>query len=164
MIELTAIRRSGHIARLSCLEALVVHANRQLATVHLVRMHDLDGTFGIRNGAELNGTHAERFAIVLSFVDLTVDDGRVAHFFAEQILQLGPLHLVRYVRHEYGPIPAVLQVVFVVFNRRSVLRTGATTTAAATTTTTATTWRSRSTTTTASSTSRIRRVRSRPRT
>lgn len=112
---------AGHVSSLARLKSLLVHANRQLSSVHLIRMHNIDRFFSIGDSSEFNSGNTERLAIGCALIYLAIDDRRVAALVTEEVLELGPFHLVRDVRDEYGAVPAVLQVVLVVFDvRRSV--------------------------------------------
>lgn len=68
-------------------------------------MHDFDGALGVVGLLEFDGAGAERTAVF--FVDLAVND--VAHLAPEEVFELGPFDLVRYVAHEYGLLPAVFE-------------------------------------------------------
>lgn len=81
-------------------------------------MHYIDGFFSIGGCSEFNSGHTERLAIGCALIYLAVDDRRVAALVTEEVLELGPFHLVWDVRDEYGAVPAILQVVLVVFDVR----------------------------------------------
>ena len=87
------------------LVALVVESDADATSAHLILIHDFHGASRVRHQLEFNGAHAERAALLLEY--FTVDD--VAHFGAEQVLQIGPAHVIRYVAHVDRLLPAVFE-------------------------------------------------------